>query len=236
MRTRLPLVLGLAGLLLIAAVVAQGRSAIPTGESRPLLGEISLPRIQLPAPPSGVSAPDREPEEPPSGAAEVGALLVVVVPLTLLGLAILIGLIQVVRRLRGDLGPTVPPAAEEDGEQDQPATQAMLLAAARQAREELRQHTGGPLANAVIAAWMRLEAAAAGAGTGRLPHQTPTEFTHAVLARHTMRTPDLDQLRVLYQRARFDATHQTSHADAAAARTALDHIVHALASRDEAMR
>jgi hypothetical protein len=234
MRTRLPLVLGLAALLVTAAVVAQGRSAVSVGESRPLFGAIWLPAIPVPAvdPPSEQVDPDDQ-----SGfAGEIIGRLIVALPVVLLGLALLVGLIGAVRRRRlGAATPAVPMADDEAGER-RAATSARLLDAAQAASEQLREHTGGPPADAVVAAWLRLEDAAAGAGTCRLPHQTPTEFAAAVLAEHTINEPALEELRVRYERARFGLPNQTTAADAAAARAALDQIARALTDKQSHQR
>ncbi|MEL7975012.1 DUF4129 domain-containing protein [Isoptericola sp. F-RaC21] len=86
--------------------------------------------------------------------------------------------------------------------------------------------------DAVVAAWVALEDAAARHGTRRDPAQTATEFTAHLLTTHrtdgrTVPATDVDTLRRLYQHARFtdrpvppDAVH--------AARTALTRIARAL--------
>ncbi|MFI8523702.1 DUF4129 domain-containing protein [Promicromonospora sukumoe] len=57
--------------------------------------------------------------------------------------------------------------------------------------------------DAVVAAWVALEEAAARAGTSRDPAQTPTEFTATVLAATPAPPTAVTRLRTLYQRARF---------------------------------
>ncbi len=72
----------------------------------------------------------------------------------------------------------------------------------------------------VVAAWLALEEAAAGAGIRRHPAETPTEFTVAVLDR-TDADPDATRrLLTLYQRARFSDL-PTGPADVEAARACL---------------
>ncbi len=84
-----------------------------------------------------------------------------------------------------------------------------------------------PPRDAIIAAWVALEDAAAHAGTTRAPAQTPTEFTVAVLHR-TPADPDaVATLRTLYHQARFARTPLGDDA-VHAARTALDRIAHDL--------
>ncbi|WP_369372782.1 DUF4129 domain-containing protein [Promicromonospora sp. Populi] len=57
--------------------------------------------------------------------------------------------------------------------------------------------------DAVVAAWVALEEAAARAGTHRNPAQTPTEFAGTVLAATPAPPTAVTHLRTLYQRARF---------------------------------
>lgn len=97
-----------------------------------------------------------------------------------------------------------------------------LRQAVEHARADLAARAGGPADDAVIAAWLRLENAT---GPGRLPHQTASEFTAALLARHTMNEPALDELRELYQRARFSTSRD---GDAATAAAALEQLLDAL--------
>ncbi|HEY0450745.1 DUF4129 domain-containing protein [Actinophytocola sp.] len=105
-----------------------------------------------------------------------------------------------------------------------------LRKAAERARGELAQRRGGAPGDAVIAAWLRLEEAAAHEGAGREPHQTATEFTAALLAHYLTSEPALDELRTLYQRARFGPPGQVGDAEADAALAALDRILNALAA------
>ena len=86
----------------------------------------------------------------------------------------------------------------------------------------------GPPRDAVVAAWMELEAAALRVGVERDPAQTPTEFTADLLA-GTSAPPDaVAALRRRYHAARF-SRHPVSDADVAAARGALGRIATALA-------
>lgn len=83
--------------------------------------------------------------------------------------------------------------------------------------------------DAVIAAWLRLEAGAAAAGVARRPAQTPTEFTRAVLAGATggREAEAVDDLLHLYHRARFGRRPLPPDAGEQAAR-ALDRVAAAL--------
>lgn len=81
--------------------------------------------------------------------------------------------------------------------------------------------------DAVVAAWVALEDAAAAHGTTRDPAHTPTEFTTAVLAATPAPAADIATLRGLYQRARF-TSHPVTDDDVTTARRALSGIAHAL--------
>jgi hypothetical protein len=73
---------------------------------------------------------------------------------------------------------------------------------------------------AVIACWVRLEAAAAAAGTERSPGDTSTELVSRLLARHYVTEPVLAALAEVYREARF-ARHEVHAATREQARTAL---------------
>ena len=76
----------------------------------------------------------------------------------------------------------------------------------RDAVDRVRTHLSTPDTDphdAVIAAWVALERAAARAGTRRDPAHTPTEFTTAVLTSTNADPHAVATLRRLYHRARF---------------------------------
>ena len=76
------------------------------------------------------------------------------------------------------------------------------------------------LRRAVIACWVRLEAAAAAAGTERSPGDTSTELVSRLLARHSVSEAVLSALAEVYREARF-ARHEVDQATREQARTAL---------------
>ncbi|WP_454043908.1 DUF4129 domain-containing protein [Cellulosimicrobium sp. Marseille-Q8652] len=85
-----------------------------------------------------------------------------------------------------------------------------------------------PPRDAVIAAWVSLEDAAALAGAHRDPAQTPTEFTVAVLDRTPADPGAVATLRGLYHRARFRGA-DIDAGDVRAARAALRRLADDLA-------
>jgi len=74
--------------------------------------------------------------------------------------------------------------------------------------------------NAVIAAWIALEEAAAESGVARTPSQTPTEFTMSILELLNADPVAATTLLRLYHRVRF-AHHRPSASDVTAARASL---------------
>ncbi|NNU26272.1 DUF4129 domain-containing protein [Isoptericola sediminis] len=89
--------------------------------------------------------------------------------------------------------------------------------------------------DAVVAAWVALEDAAAEHGTPRDPAQTPTEYTQDLLARTPAPPAEVTTLRRLYQQARF-ADHPTTDAQVGDARAALTRIARRLATAPTADR
>ncbi|WP_394613921.1 DUF4129 domain-containing protein [Lentzea sp. JNUCC 0626] len=134
--------------------------------------------------------------------------------LLLLGL-VLFGLVGIIlalrlpewRRRRGERGIEIE--GHEVGEQ-------AVVRRVEKALREFTAHPGRPPRDAVIAAWLALEAA-----EERLPHQTPTEFTERLGV-------DAAVLKDLYQRARFGHEDVTA-AQAEQAREELGRIVRELA-------
>jgi hypothetical protein len=144
---------------------------------------------------------------------------VVVVPFTifllfLVGL-LLFGLVGIVlaielprwRRRRGVRG------IEVESHQVEPVP---VVRRVEKALQEFTAHPQRPPRDAVIAAWLALEAT-----EPRQPHQTPTEFTNGLGV-------DAVVLRDLYQRARF-GHEDVTHEQAEEARQELDRIVGELA-------
>lgn len=209
------------GTLLLAIVSAGGTSAVDVGVGW-------SPGYDLvPDKPPPV---DKEPEVPAAvaavAAAGLGLIILVGLLLCGLGLVVLIGglwrRVPLLRRRRKGVRHGDEP--EPEGE---PASRAsgLVRRAARGALGELRARAGGPPADAVVAAWVVLEGAAAKAGSARQAHQTPTEFTAAVLAEHAVDTDALHRLRRLYQRARFGTATTLTRADVAAAEADLETLV-----------
>jgi hypothetical protein len=214
-------VFGVAALLLLAVTVASGQSAVPNSPLTP-----STPAAEAEQQSGG--------GDPPVAADAVTTVagttfLAVVIAAALFGAALLLvvlaGLVRYRRRRR--VGRIEPPGVPDEGVPDGDAGLG-LRRAVETALTELAAAHGGPPSDAVITAWLRLEEAAARAGTPRRPHQTPTEFTAAVLAEHTADQAAVTELCRLYQRARFSTGHVVGRAEADAALAALDRIAQSM--------
>ena len=228
LRTRVPALVGIGALVVLAGVVARGRSAVPVGESKPLFGWLRLPEFRIPESRDGV--PNDWAPEVHGGWIRVFEWAILMLPL--LALVFAIGAAVVVAVLRGRrLGPPTPVVTkrgEPGGSGDRTGA---LVRAARSARRVLAEHEGGPPGDAVIAAWLELERAAEESEHGRQAHQTPTEFTDALVAEHAAIRRAVDELRALYHRARFGRPGEVGEREAEAARRALDEITASLVVR-----
>ena len=226
MRARLPLLLSLAVLLLLAVLATRGGSAVPHGKGLVLIGGMGGAGAQ-PGDVTAARLPGRLNPVVSVGMTTVIAIALVLYLASMVVLVILIASLRV-RRRRLALE-RLATAEETTGGVDGEAAQT-LLRGTRSALRLLRQRTGGPPSDAVQEAWLALEGAAAESGTPRSPDQTPTEFTGAVLAAHDVDATAVGTLRGLYQRARFGRPDTVTEADADTAVAALDRIEASLAA------
>lgn len=210
----------LAALLVLVVTVASGRSAVPNAPGAVPATEAATPQPQ----PVGAEAQGgTDAVMTVAGTTFLAGVLAAV----LFGAAVL--LVMVVgpaRYRRRRAGRTVPPGVADDRAGGDAGLG--LRRAVESALTDFDAPAGGPSTDAVITAWLRLEEAAALAGTPRRPHQTPTEFTAAVLAEYASDSAAVDELCRLYQRARFSTGHVAGHAEAEAARAALDRIAQSM--------
>jgi hypothetical protein len=75
----------------------------------------------------------------------------------------------------------------------------------------------GPVADAIIRCWLRVEDALRDAGSGRRPSETSTEFVERILSSHGVHPSSLRALAELYREARF-STHALGEDARASAR------------------
>jgi Domain of unknown function (DUF4129) len=216
-----PLLFGVAVVLLVAVLSATGESAVEVGRGWvPGLGEErGTPAAEVP--------PERNDEfqTPPAlrtaAAFGLAALLIVMTLMLLIGLASVLMSLRFGRlRRRSKLWPI---GAADPTDEGTTIDVDLMRRATHGALDLLRERAGEP-GDAVVLAWLALERAAAESGLARQPHQTPTEFTTAVLAGLNVDGGALDRLRVLYQRARF-STHPVTADDVQAAQEALHRVI-----------
>ncbi|GAA0730168.1 DUF4129 domain-containing protein [Dactylosporangium roseum] len=100
-----------------------------------------------------------------------------------------------------------------------PDTGQEVIAAVDAGLSELSDTDGDPR-RAVIACWVRLERAAAAAGTPRLIGDSPTELVTRLLSGHRVSRPTLEGLAEVYREARY-ATHPVDERSRRAAIEAL---------------
>lgn len=217
----------LTGLVVLGAAVATPwRLTVPEAVLEHGLGRQTEP--VAPPPPDVTDVRD-------PGAREPDDTLVTVL-LVLAGIAVVLLLWTAARKVLATLGEAAPPT---DPDTLEPGTDVATATTPAVPLPELADAVTRALAHlegaeqprdAVVAAWVALEDAAAEHGTARDPAQTPTEFTQQVL-HATPAPPDhVAALRGLYQRARF-TTRPTGPEEVATARTALVHIARSLDTR-----
>ncbi len=208
------------GLLFLTAVAAtwstpQLNQLSPDPEPTPAGGPPLLPAqpTATPAGPAGGTTPSAD-----GLPGWIGTVAVIV--LALAGAALLGSLIwALVRdqlrrnaRRKGRRGPVAPvPNTADD-----------LVAALDAGLEELSDADRDPR-RAIIACWVRLEQAAAAAGTVRLPGDSPTDLVGRLLAEQQVDAPVLAALLAVYREARY-ATHTVDDQMRAQARSALEYL------------
>jgi hypothetical protein len=179
------------------------------------------------APPTRPAVPDMTSSASPRGApaaadlpAWVGTILLVVVGLVTL--ALVVGVVYLIRRyVRIKVSPRRPRPVLETESEPAPAAEE-LHAAVSAGIEELADDSADPR-RAVIGCWLRLEAAAAAAGTGREAHETPADLVERVLTAHEVDPEPLRLLVALYRQARYapDVVDETMRDTARATLTRL---------------
>ena len=113
-------------------------------------------------------------------------------------------------------------AGKRVARREQPRTAEDLVAALDAGLEELSDTDRDPR-RAVIACWVRLEQAAAAAGTPRHPGDTPTDLVGRLLAEQQVDSQVLAALLEVYRQARY-ATHSVDDQMRRQARSALERL------------
>ncbi|WNV82310.1 DUF4129 domain-containing protein [Umezawaea sp. Da 62-37] len=211
-----PVLVGAA--LVLVALAARGNSPVVYGA-----------RLAPPVVPTRSAAPAEDDLLASDGVAGVvgGSVVVVLIVLfVLLSIASLGVVLFMVgpRRRRVRRGHDAVADTAEEAADSAPGA-ALMLTGARKALAELRERHSGPPSDAVIAAWLNLEDAAARSGAPKQEHETSTEFTGALLVRYEVDTAAAATLRGLYHRARFGPAARVSTQDAEDAAEALERVV-----------
>ncbi|BAL85986.1 hypothetical protein AMIS_7660 [Actinoplanes missouriensis 431] len=185
--------------------------ATPTTTAPPLLP----PRTEPAAEPSATAEAVPEAARSLPGWAGDAALavlgFVVVCMVVLLSWALVHDYLKRRGRRSGRLGPRRQPRTAED-----------LVAALDAGLEELSDTDRDPR-RAVIACWVRLEDAAAAAGTPRHPGDSPTDLVGRLLAEQRVDAQVLAALLEVYREARY-ATHTVDDQMRQQARSALERL------------
>jgi len=212
----------------VAAVLALlGAAMVAAAFSNPTIGRVpDRPRVLPTAtgPPDERAAPPTAlvatPSLPPDGSfvlpawiswlvsALCAAALLAVVG-SLLWLMLRDRLMQRRARLVAETGPAPVPTTKEQ-----------VRAAVEEGLENLDDADQDPR-RAIIACWVRLEEAAAGAGTPRGVGDTSTDLVRHLLVTQQVSGPILDGLAGVYREARFATTHAVDAAMRDQARSAM---------------
>lgn len=226
------------GVLLVIAVLASALAGPWSPEFAPggpvTVRETADPPVEPTAEPT--VSPVVEDQQPPMGRETVAWAGFLLITAALVALALLL------RRFAGGGRRGIDAGTDDTAAPPGPGTAAVGVDvpdvdALREGVAAAAAHLAGagrPV-DAVIAAWVRLEEAAAASGLPRDPAATPTEFTLAVLDRTRADRGASRVLLDLYLRARFGEEHLTVD-DVASARAAVATLAAALAPDDGAPR
>jgi hypothetical protein len=214
----LALVIGLLGL----AALSAGHSALQIGQveagpaptQAPGQEDFSSP-VAPTFPPTPEEVAAAEPRELPGWLAPAAAVLCAAVTLAVVVVVVWILVRDGLRRLRRR------PVRYAD--EPTPAPNADQVVAAVEAGLTDLSDTDGDPRRAVIACWLRLEQAAAAAGTPRQVGDSPTDLVTRLLHTHQVSADVLAALADVYREARY-ATHAVDDRMRAQARSALQRI------------
>ncbi|MEV6343510.1 DUF4129 domain-containing protein [Actinoplanes sp. NPDC051851] len=204
--------------LLLVTSLAATRSSPQLDRITP---EETLPTTQAPLLPptehpsaAATSAPAVEAAEGLPGWVGTAALVVLAIVVLVMVVVLSTALFRDASRRRGRRGGKHGPRRARTAED--------LVAALDAGLEELSDTDRDPR-RAVIACWVRLEEAAAAAGTPRHPGDSPTDLVGRLLAEHQVDAAVLAGLLEVYREARY-ATHTVDDQMRYQARTALERV------------
>ncbi|GGM16993.1 DUF4129 domain-containing protein [Dactylosporangium sucinum] len=213
----------------LAVVAVLGIAIVAAALSSPEVTSLPVPELDPTAAPTGLptAEPSLRPTMPP-GDGDPGFALPDWILYGVTGLcavvviALVAGLVYMFLR---NAGPKAKPRLFVEPEAPAPMqvdTGEEVVAAVDAGLAELADTDGDPR-RAVIACWVRLERAAAAAGTPRLVGDSPTELVTRLLAGHRVTRPTLEGLAEVYREARY-ATHPVDERSRQAAVGALSQL------------
>lgn len=214
-------------LFAVAALLVLG--AITAALSSPSVTKVPLPtdrQNQPAAAPTAVQTAEVVPRDGTgtgSGTHLPGWVDAVVVGLCLTVVAVVVGML-IWYVFRDGFRVRSAPLVVHPGPAEQPvATRTEEVVAALDAGLDRLSDQDTDPRRAVIACWVRLEEAAAAAGTPRRPGDTPTDLVARLLGAHQVSRPVLDEFAAVYREARY-ATHVVDEQMRAAAVRSLGHL------------
>ena len=223
--SRTPLAIGALALLLCALVAA---TSDPLRWERAGTGPVERTTEERTEPDQAGSrtAEEREEDASEGGEEDSGAAWVPPLDLTLVLLTAAVLALAVAtalrlrllwrRRLDGSVDTRAGAVPYPDDPDDAPEPE--LVEAVQGGLADLRE---GDPRNAIVAAWLRLEAATESEHFTRDPADTPTEFVRRVLAAYRLDAAAIDRLAARYREARF-SEHVVTEAHRAEARRCLE--------------
>lgn len=226
----------------LAVVVVLGIAAIAASTSSPELSKLPVPELNTTPPVASPTADTVESGRPLSSPASDSSSFTLPewVTYTAGALCLLVVLVLVgwlAWSLLRNAGPKRKARLFVEPKQATPMSDdggAAVIAAVEAGIVELSDTDTDPR-RAVIACWVRLERAAAAAGTPREPGDSPTDLVTRLLAGHQVTRPTLEGLAFVYREARY-ATHPVDERSRTGAIEALRQLRAELALRGGAVR
>jgi uncharacterized protein DUF4129 len=203
------LIAGVVALLALAVLTAATAGPAPRDPGRPIAVPVDSAASSATPPPDG---DDEQNVDAQARRVQI-QVEVPVQDLIVVGVLVVGALVALILRRRRKPADDVPLSAPGPSLRAGPTAVAdarpLIDRALAAAEHELADGGHREPRDAVVACWLRLEEGAAAAGVGRLPAQTPTEFTAALLTTllpgEAERTA-LEDLRRLYAQARFGSS------------------------------
>jgi hypothetical protein len=212
------------GGLLVAAVLAAALATPSISTAPPLsLAHPEQSPFELQPPPGAPELPSTNPSAAPSAAvAPLPGVLDTIAKVLCALLAVATVVVLIFFYLRGSLRNRRTPLAASNNPAGAQNRREEVIAAVDAGLSDLDDDDRDPR-RAVIACWVRLEQAAAAAGTPREPGDTPTDLVVRLLAAHQVSAQMLYPLADVYRLARY-ATHTVDATMRTRARAALQQL------------